>query len=35
MSTQIDGLVQQQATFATQVAGDEPLEVTGTTETIE
>ncbi len=32
MQVQIDGLVQQQADYAVDLAGDEPVEVTGTEE---
>ena len=36
MQTQIDGLVQQQADYAQELAGNQPIEVTGTgTETVE
>ena len=32
MQTQIDGLVQQQADYANDLAGDQPVEITGTEE---
>jgi hypothetical protein len=33
MQTQIDAIVQQQADFGTQLAGDEPADITGTSST--